>query len=61
VSRFLITLALGLLWPILQKIDLGRLPDDIIILREHTTSDFPVVTSIVVSLVLSLIFWLINR
>jgi len=40
MSRFLIILglallALGLLWPIIDKIGLGRLPGDIVIEREN--------------------------
>ena len=37
---------------------LGRLPGDIVHRGEHTTFYFPVVTCLVLSLVLSLLFWL---
>ena len=40
---------------------LGRLPGDISYKSEHTTFYFPIVTCIVISLVLSLIAWLINH
>lgn len=39
----------------------GRLPGDISIQRGHWTFYFPLATSIVVSLVLTLLFWLIGR
>jgi len=52
---------LGLLWPWLQKIGLGRLPGDIVIERENFRFYFPVTTSIVISLLLSLLFWLFFR
>jgi uncharacterized protein HemY len=39
----------------------GRLPGDLVVRRGHTTFYFPLVTSIVVSLVLSLIVWLLRR
>jgi predicted MFS family arabinose efflux permease len=42
-------------------VPLGRLPGDIAIRRGHTTFYFPLVTSIVVSLALSLIIWLLRR
>ncbi len=40
---------------------LGRLPGDIVYQGRHTTLYFPIVTSIVLSVALSLIFWLISH
>ncbi len=40
---------------------LGRLPGDIVYRGEHTTFYFPVVTCLLLSLGLSLIFWLISH
>ena len=56
-----VLIAAGLLWPVLQKLGLGRLPGDIVIERENLRLYFPIVTSLVVSLVLTLILWLLNR
>jgi hypothetical protein len=66
MSRFLIVLglvilALGLLWPILGRIGLGRLPGDIVIQRGSVSFYFPLATCIIVSVLLSLVFWLFNR
>ena len=66
MSRTLIVLgvvliAAGLLWPMAQKLGLGRLPGDIVVEREHFRFYFPILTSILVSVVLSLILWLLNR
>ena len=66
MSRFLIILglallALGLLWPIIDKIGLGRLPGDIVIERENFRLYLPLGTSLLVSVVLSLVLRLINR
>jgi hypothetical protein len=66
MSRFLITLGLillaaGLLWPWLSRLGLGRLPGDIVIERGHTTFYFPIVTSILISIILSALLWLIGR
>jgi hypothetical protein len=66
MSRWLIIfgvvlIAAGLLWPLLQKLGLGRLPGDIVIERENFRFYFPIVTSLVISVVLSLIIWLLNR
>ncbi|MEW5747056.1 MAG: DUF2905 domain-containing protein [Nitrospirota bacterium] len=40
---------------------LGRLPGDIVIQRKNFTFYFPLATSIVISIILTLIFWLIGR
>jgi hypothetical protein len=66
VSRWLIIfgvvlIAAGLLWPLLQKLGLGRLPGDIVIERESFHFYFPIVTSLIISVLLSLILWLLNR
>ena len=66
MPRFLITLglalvALGLAWPFLRRLGLGRLPGDIAIKTGHGSFYFPVVTCLIVSAVLSLIFWLSGR
>ena len=39
---------------------LGKLPGDIKIEKENFTFYFPIVTSIALSIILTLIFWLIN-
>jgi hypothetical protein len=60
VGGILLVLA-GLAWPILSRLGLGRLPGDIAIRGEHGSFYFPVMTCILVSAALSLIFWLIGR
>ena len=54
---------LGLLLTLGEKlpIRLGRLPGDIVIRGKNTTFYFPLVTSLLVSALLSLIMWLIGR
>lgn len=67
LARFLILLGviligLGVALLLLPKIPgLGRLPGDILIKRENFTFYFPLGTCILVSLILSLIFWLMRR
>ncbi len=56
----LIALA-GLLLLLFGRFGLGRLPGDIIVERERFTFDFPVVTMLLLSAVLTLLFNLINR
>ncbi len=52
---------LGVLWPWLQKAGLGRLPGDLVIEREGFRLYFPITTAVLVSIVLSLIFWLMRK
>jgi hypothetical protein len=40
---------------------IGRLPGDIYVHRHNTTFYFPIVTCILLSVVLSLVMWLLNR
>jgi hypothetical protein len=66
VSRLLIILglallALGVLWPVIGKIGLGRLPGDIVIERDNFRLYIPLATSLLVSVVLSLLLWFLSR
>ncbi len=45
----------------MKYISLGRLPGDIFLKKGNTTFYFPIVTSIIISVVLSAIFYLIGR
>ena len=40
---------------------LGKLPGDIVHRGEHTTFYFPIVTCLLLSIILSLLFWLISH
>jgi hypothetical protein len=51
----------GLAWPWLSKLPWGRLPGDIHIVREGFSFHFPIVTCIVVSVLLSILFWILRR
>ena len=66
MARLLVTIGiilvvLGLAWPWLARLGLGRLPGDIVVQHGNFSFYFPIVTSLVVSVVLTLIFWLIGR
>ena len=66
MTRFLVVLGLaivvaGLLWPYLAQPGLGRLPGDIVIERENMTFYFPLMTCLLVSVLFSLAFWVVNR
>lgn len=58
----LVCAAVGALIFLAGKIPgLGRLPGDIIVQRKNFTFYFPLATSILISLVLTLLFWLLGR
>ncbi|WP_139367506.1 DUF2905 domain-containing protein [Bacillus alkalicellulosilyticus] len=58
----IILIIVGVLWQIGGKfISLGKLPGDILIKRENATFYFPIMTSIIISIVLSLVFLVIGR
>lgn len=66
MPRFLVTLGVilvlaGLAWPLLAKLGLGRLPGDFRIEREGFTFYFPLTSGIIVSLLISLIVWLLRK
>jgi len=53
--------AIGLAWPLVERLGLGRLPGDLRIEREGFSFYFPLTTSIIVSLVASLVIWWLRR
>jgi MFS superfamily sulfate permease-like transporter len=63
MQRFLIGLVIlivGIAWPLVSRIGLGRLPGDIVLERGGTSFYFPIVTCIIVSIVLSAIFLVVQ-
>jgi hypothetical protein len=57
----LCALVLGLLWPWLGKLPLGRLPGDIVIERDSFRLYLPLTSMLLVSLIVSLLLWLLRR
>jgi len=58
----IVIVAVGLLMMMAGRIPwIGRLPGDIHVQRGNWTFYFPLATSLLLSLVLTLIFWLIGR
>jgi len=56
-------LVFGLVLILAGKVNLpiGRLPGDIVYRGKHTTFYFPLMTSILLSLILSLVLYVVNR
>ena len=66
MSRLLIILglvlvAVGVLWPVIAKLGLGRLPGNLVIERENFRLYIPIATSLLISLLLSVVLWFLNR
>jgi heme/copper-type cytochrome/quinol oxidase subunit 2 len=57
----LVLLLAGLAWPWLSKLPFGRLPGDFSVERENFSFYFPLATSIVVSIVISVLVWLFRK
>ncbi|MEN3366940.1 MAG: hypothetical protein V7606_4214 [Burkholderiales bacterium] len=57
----LILLAVGAAWPWISKLPFGRLPGDIHIVRDGFSFHFPIVTCIVISVLLSIVFSIFRR
>ncbi len=57
----LVLLLAGLAWPWLSKLPFGRLPGDFSVERENFSFYFPLATSIVVSIVISVLIWLFRK
>jgi hypothetical protein len=60
IALGILLLAAGLLWPLLSRY-FGRLPGDILARRDGWIFVFPIVTCLILSLVFSLLLWLLRR
>jgi hypothetical protein len=54
-------IAAGLLWPVLSRMGLGRLPGDIVVRRPGFEFYFPWVTCLLISAALTALAWLLRR
>ncbi len=56
-----ILILFGLILSISSKLPFGRLPGDIIIRKDHFTFYFPLATSILLSIILTVIMYFLNK
>lgn len=56
-----LVLVAGIAWPWLSRLALGHLPGDIVVKKGHVVFYFPIVTSIIVSAVVTLLLWLFRK
>ena len=67
IGKFLFVIGLVLaaagffLWKLGNKLPLGKLPGDIAIQKPNYSFYFPITTCIVISVILTLIMWLMKR
>jgi len=66
MSRWLIfvgagLMLLGVVWPWLSRLGLGRLPGDIHVQRDGFDFFFPITTGLLISAVVTLILWILRR
>ncbi len=57
----LAVIIVGLSWPWITKLPIGRLPGDIVIGRSNMKIYIPITTMIVISVVVSVIMWILRR
>jgi heme/copper-type cytochrome/quinol oxidase subunit 4 len=57
----IIFVVVGLCWPLLQKLNLGRLPGDFDFKSGNFKFYFPLTTCIVISVVLSILLWIFKK
>ncbi len=57
IALGLVLVAAGVAWPWLSRLPWGRLPGDIVVERPGFSFHFPITTSLVISVVLSLLLW----
>ena len=53
--------ALGVAWPLMKRLPLFRLPGDVLIDRPGLKVFVPITTMLVISIVMSVIAWLMRR
>jgi hypothetical protein len=56
-----VLMAVGLAWPVLTKGPWGRLPGDLVVKKENFTFYFPLMTSLVLSILFSVVLWFFRR
>ncbi len=56
-----VLLVIGLAWPWLSRLPLGRLPGDLRFERDGFTFFFPLATGLLISVVVSVILWWLRK
>ncbi len=57
----IVLIVIGIAWPWLVRLPLGRLPGDIIVSKPNLKIYFPITTMVIISIILSVIMWLLKK
>ena len=57
----IIVIIVGIFWPWLSKLPIGKLPGDIVIDKPNFKIYIPITTMMIISAVLTFIFWLFRK
>lgn len=57
----IILVIMGLLWPYIIKIPIGKLPGDIVFKKDGFSFYFPITTMVIISIILSVIVWFFRK
>jgi hypothetical protein len=57
----LVLVAIGIAWPWIRLLPVGRLPGDIVIEGDNFTFYFPITTMIIISVLISALIWLFRH
>ncbi|WP_455380396.1 DUF2905 domain-containing protein [Acidihalobacter prosperus] len=57
----IILILVGFFWPLIARLGFGRWPGDIFIHRGNFSFYFPLTTSIVISVIISLLIWFFKK
>ncbi|WP_156962184.1 DUF2905 family protein [Candidatus Paracaedibacter symbiosus] len=61
IALSLILIIAGIITLYLGKLDIGRLPGDILLKRGNITFYFPIISCLILSIIISFILWFIRR
>lgn len=61
ISIGILLIVLGLAWPWIGKLPLGRLPGDIIINKPSLKIYLPITTMIIISIIISVVLWIFRK
>lgn len=61
IGAGVVLILVGVAWLVGERFGLGKLPGDIVIERGNFRLYFPIATSLIVSVVISLVIWMSNR
>lgn len=61
IAAGILIITIGFMWPWISKMPFGKLPGDIVVDKPGFKFFFPITSMVILSLVLSLIIWLIKK